>query len=210
MAKPMSATLVLVSAAGTGWDETGRLIGQAAIVATNEGLTEFHTLAAEIAVRGEEFDLVLTAPEESARASASLISEAVKAKLRPIDSLANMDLGLWEGTLRAELEGRCPSTYKTWREQPESIRPPEGESLGEALDRAGEGIRKAIEKLKVKPGQELRVAVVVRSMLWAGLVARLDASARPKFWTLAGETGSVRSFDIELRMLTRDPASVSA
>lgn len=210
MAKPMSATLVLVSAAGTGWDETGRLLGRAAVVATNDGLTGLHATAREIAEDQGDFDLVLCAPEDSARSSASLISEAVCAKLKPIDSLANVDLGLWEGTLREELEGRCPSTYKAWREQPEGIRPPEGESLGEALDRAGEGIRKAIEKLKVKPGQQPRVAVVVRSMLWAGLVARLDADARPEFWSLAGETGSVRSFEIALSALTPDPASVSA
>ncbi len=210
MAKPLSTTLVLVSSAGTGWDETGRLLGRAAVVATNEGLTDLRDRAGQIALENGDFDVVLSAPEDSARSSASLIAEAVKAKLKVVEGLANMDLGLWEGTLREELEGRCPSTYKTWREQPESIRPPEGESLGEALDRAGDGMRKAIEKLKVKPGQQPRVAVVVRSMLWAGLVARLDPDARAGFWTLAGETGSVRSFEIDLTALTPDPASVSA
>ncbi|MEM9373461.1 MAG: histidine phosphatase family protein [Planctomycetota bacterium] len=210
MAKPLHAKLVLVSAAGTGWDETGRLLGRSAVVATDTGLTGMHELAGGLSDDAGPVDLVLTAPEDSAKASASLISEAVAAKQRVLDNLANMDLGLWEGTLRAELEGRCPSTYKTWREQPETIRPPEGESLGEALDRAGQGIRRAIEKVKVKPGQEPCVVVVVRSMLWAGLVSRLDHSAKPEFWKLAGQTGSLKRFTIELSQLTPDPASVSA
>jgi len=210
MAKPHHATLTLVSAAGTGWDETGRLLGRSAVVATDDGLTELHGRATEMAGEAAA-DLVLCGPEDSARASASLLSEAFGCKLRALDSLANMDLGLWEGTLREELEGRCPSAYKTWREQPEIIRPPEGESLGEALDRASEGIRKAVEKLKAKADQERpRVVVVVRSMLWAGLIARLDEEARKGFWSLAGQTGSVRSFDIALSELNPDPASVSA
>jgi broad specificity phosphatase PhoE len=211
MAKPLNATLVLISAAGTEWNESGRLLGRSAVLPTDAALTEMHARAVGLAKELAPIDLVLCGPEDSARSSASLVSEAFRTKCRCLDSLANIDLGLWEGTLRSELEGRCPSAYKTWQEQPEGIRPPEGESLGDALDRAGEGIRKAIEKLKAKPDQQPpRVAVVVRSMLWAGLIARLDSDLASGFWTLAGETGSVRSYEIALTQLTPGPASVSA
>lgn len=208
MSKPSDISLILVSAAGTGWDETGRLLGQASINATDLSLTALHETARDLAGSiGQSVDLVMCGTEDSSKASGSLLSEAVGCKLKSLDTLANLDLGLWEGALRDELEGRCPSSYKSWRDHPESIRPPEGESLAEALDRAFAGIRKATEKLKSK---EPCVIVVCRSMLWAGLLTRLGMEPWGSYWSLAGETGQTRTLRCSFEDLMPKTASASA
>lgn len=208
MAKFNDVTLVLVSAAGTGWDEAGRLIGRSSINATDDALTALHEQARDLAKNlGRDVDLVICGAEDACKASGSLMSEAFNTKLKSLESLANVDLGLWEGTLQEEFEGRCPSIYKAWRDQPEGIRPPEGESVAEALDRALAGIRKATDKLKSK---EPCVVVVCRSMLWAGLLTRLGAEPWDAFWKLASQTGQVRTLPCTKADLLPKAAPASA
>ena len=208
MSKPRDVTLVLISAAGTGWDETGRLVGQAAVTATDTALTHLHERLRTLGVLlGAKVDLVLSGPEDSTKASAALAAEALGGKTKALDALANVDLGLWEGTLREELEGRCPSSYKAWRDQPASVRPPEGESLADAAERAADAIRRAVEKCK---GEKPRVAVVTRSMMTAALMARLGEEPWSAYWTLAGQTGETRVIECPSAALTPDPASVPA
>ena len=200
MPKATSVRLVLLSAAPTAWDEAGRLIGRAALPATDDGTDALHQRAkAFVAELDGGFDLVLCGPEDSTRASAALLAEAAGCKLRELDDLANVDLGLWEGSLREELEGRCPSTYKAWRDQPDRIRPPEGESIGDAAARAVAAIRKAMEKTK---GERPVVGVVVRPLLWAALLARLNEEPWASFWSMADQPG-------EFRCLTRPIADLN-
>ncbi|RMH25729.1 MAG: histidine phosphatase family protein [Planctomycetota bacterium] len=208
MTKPRDVTIVLISSAGTGWDETGRLVGQATVTATDAALTLLHDRLRDAAGTLElRLDLVLAGPEDSTKASAALVAEAFGGKTRVLDAMANVDLGLWEGALRDELEGRCPSIYKAWRDQPASVRPPEGESLADAAERAADTIRRAIEKCRA---EHPRVAVVVRSMLAAALAARWGEEPWSAYWTLAGQTGEIRVIERSLVSLTPDPASVPA
>ncbi len=191
MPKPQTVTLVLVSAAPTAWDEAGRLIGQAALPATDAGADALHQkVKAFVDATEEDLDLVLCGPEDSTHASGALLAEAAGCKLRKLEDLANVDLGLWEGSLREELEGRCPSTFKAWREQPDRIRPPEGESIGDAGQRVMGVIRKALEKTKV---EHPVVAVVVRPLLWAALLAMMNEESWSSFWTLADTAGEIRT-----------------
>ncbi len=191
MPKPHTVTLVLVSAAPTAWDEAGRLIGRAALPATDTGADALHQkVRAFVDAMDTDLDLVLCGPEDSTHASGALLAEAAGCKLRKLEDLANVDLGLWEGSLREELEGRCPSTFKAWREQPDRIRPPEGESIGDAGARAMAVIRKGLEKLKA---EHPVVAVAVRPLLAAALLAMMNEESWSSFWTLADGAGEIRT-----------------
>lgn len=207
MPKPNAVTLVLLSSAATPWDESGRLIGRAALPATNGAI---ESLVAQLRAKPAPFpklDLILCGPEESTHASAALLAEASGAKLRKLEELSSVNLGLWEGALRSELEGRCPTTYKAWREQPEAIRPPEGESIGDAADRATLAIRKACEKCKTL---EPRVGVVVRPLLWAALLSRLGFEPWSNYWALADQTGEIRPVSLPIADLVPQPVPASA
>lgn len=208
MAKPTSLTLVLLSSAPTAWDEAGRLIGRASLPATDAGTDALHLKAnAFVETMAGSVDVVLCGPEDSTVASGALLSEAAGVKLRELDGLANVDLGLWEGSLREQLEGRCPSTFKAWREQPDRIRPPEGEAIGDAAARALATIRKAVDKMK---GEQPVVGVAVRPLLWAALLAALGEEPWSNYWSLADAAGEIRALTLPVADLNPQTVSASA
>jgi broad specificity phosphatase PhoE len=208
MPKPHTVTLVLLSAAPTAWDEAGRLIGRAALPATDAGTDALHQRSkAFVESSGLDLDFVLCGPEDSTLASGALLAEAAGCKLRKIEDLANVDLGLWEGSLREELEGRCPSTFKAWREQPDRIRPPDGESIGDAGERALAAIRKVLEKTK---GEHPVVGVAIRPPLWAALITMMNEESWASYWTLADAAGEIRTVTRPIADLILPPMSASA
>lgn len=208
MAKQTTVTLVLLSAAPTAWDEAGRLIGQAALPATDAGTDALHQKARSfVESLPDGLDVVLCGSEDSTHASAALLAEAANAKLRKLDDLANVDLGLWEGSLREEIEGRCPSIYKAWRDQPDRIRPPEGEAIGDAAARALGAIRKAVDKIK---SDQPVVGVAVRPLLWAALLTALGEEPWSSFWSLADLAGEIRTVSRPLADLRPEAVSASA
>ena len=208
MAKPTKTTLVLLSAAPTAWDESGRLIGRASLPATDAGTDALHQRARDfVSDLAGRIDVVLCGPEDSTLASGALLAEAAGVKLRELEGLANVDLGLWEGSLREQLEGRCPSTFKAWREQPDRIRPPEGEAIGDAAARAMTTIRKAVDKVK---GEQPVVGVAVRPLLWAALLAALGEEPWSNYWSLADAAGEIRALTLPVADLNPEAVSASA
>ncbi len=208
MPKPQTVTLVLVSAAPTAWDEAGRLIGRAALPATDTGTNALHHACRSfVDSSAGTLDVVLCGTEDSSHASGALLAEAAACRLRRIDDLASVDLGLWEGSLREELEGRCPSTFKAWRDQPDRIRPPEGESIGDAGARALAAIRKALDKTK---GEHPVIGVAVRPLLWAALLTMLNEESWGSFWSLADRAGEIRCVTRPIADLNPQPIQASA
>lgn len=208
MAKPSVLTLVLLSAAPTVWDDAGRLVGRAAIPSTDPAMDALHKAAKAFAASPSgKLDLVICGPEDATYASAAMLAEAVQAKLRRTEDLANVDLGLWDGSLKNELETRCPSTFRAWQEQPDRIRPPEGESLADAADRAVAAIRRAAEKTRLA---HPRMGVCVRPMLWAALLARLGHEPWSAYWGLADRKGEMRCIEHAFADLIPQPLATPA
>jgi len=90
--------------------------------------------------------------------------ESASRSVRPLESLADLGLGLWEGLLAADLEGRSPTIYKRWKDDPSSVVAPEGEPLERARARVLGDLSKSLER-KLERGKPARIAVVVRP--WA-------------------------------------------
>ncbi|MEX0876488.1 MAG: histidine phosphatase family protein, partial [Phycisphaerales bacterium] len=146
----------------TSWDADHRLIGQTDLPMTDEGS---HSIADAIRQFKPDspISLVLVSEEEAAVAVGKLLT-GPETRVRTIPELSNVGLGLWEGVLRADLEERCPSAYGQWKEHPERITPPEGESFHDAQDRLISAIVKAMNKAK---GTHPRIAIVLRPWAWA-------------------------------------------
>ncbi len=207
MPKPRSVTLVLLSAAPTAWDEAGRLIGRAMLPATDAGADALHQRVRAFVTEGPALDVVLCGPEDSTAASGSLLAEAAGTKLRKLDDLANVDLGLWEGSLMEELEGRCPSAFRAWKDQPDRIRPPEGEAIGDAARRALLAVRKACDKVK---SEHAVVGVAVRPLLWAALLGVLGEEPWSAYWSLADAAGEIRTLERPIADLNAEAVAASA
>jgi ribonuclease H / adenosylcobalamin/alpha-ribazole phosphatase len=77
---------------------------------------------------------VYSSPRERAYYTAREIAEPHDLKVQIADGLDELDFGRWTGLSFDELEG--DPAWQEWNEQRASARPPEGESMAEAVERA--------------------------------------------------------------------------
>jgi len=137
--------------------------------------------------------LVLTSPEESAQKTSRLLVSSPETKIKSIDSLANVGLGLWEGVLLSDLEDRCPTAFGQWKEAPERIAAPEGESFFDAQDRLISSLIKAMSKAK---GVHPTIAIVLRPWAWVIVRCWLNEQKIGDLWSQLALPVEVETFEI--------------
>jgi len=136
--------LILIRPGCTDYDQQSRIQGTLDIPLSEAGRKE--ATEAVACLRSFQISALYCAPCSSAEQSAALIAEALKLKAKTIDRLQNVNLGLWQGMLIDEVRRKQPKVYKQWQEHPESVQPPEGEMLANALQRAEETLEKLARK----------------------------------------------------------------
>ncbi len=157
--------IVLIRPCSTDFDEQGRIQGTLDIPLNAQGSAGAQQLAEQL--RPLNISLIYSSPCQSAWQTASAVGEALDVKVKKVDSWQNVDHGLWQGMLVDDIRRKHPKVFRQWQEQPENICPPEGETLGDALQRA----RAALEKL-IRKQKSGAVALVVPEPL-AGIVRSL-------------------------------------
>lgn len=144
MADASAITLLLVRTGSTAWEDEGRLCGATDLAMSDWGREQFET--ALDAVSGEGLETVFCGPDEASREAADLLARRFGARKRVVPALREVGLGLWEGQRREDLASRHPKAFKQWCENPASVVPPEGETVGEARDRIVGEMCRLIEK----------------------------------------------------------------
>lgn len=172
MSKPQHINVLIIRSGQSEWDQNGRLVGQVDLPLCEQAKRDLDQTSAVL--EGAELSSILHAPDQCSKATAAAYARVTSAKLKSIDDLADIDLGLWEGLRAEDLEEKAPKAYKGWRENPANVNVPEGESLAEASSRITIALAKALEKLRAPdPG----VGIVLRPMAY-GLV-RCWLTGRP-------------------------------
>ena len=161
--------LIVVRSPATDYDRQGRVRGSLDVPPCPQALDEFRTVVAGLVATPPV--AIYTAPSSCAVEAGRIIGGPCGLTPRPLERLANLDLGLWQGKLVAEIRRQQPRTFRQWQDDPWSVIPPEGELLEEARGR----VELALEKI-FKRHRTGRVAVVVP--------APLDALVR---WLVSGE-----------------------
>ncbi len=161
--------LIVIRSPATDYERQGRIRGSLDLPPCPEGLAGIRTVAAALAESPP--DAIYTAPSSCATEAGRIIGSRCQVTPKPLDLLANLDLGLWQGKLVSELRRQHPRTFRQWQEDPWSVIPPKGELLDEARGR----VELALERI-FKRHRTGRVAVVVPTPL--------DAVVR---WLVAGE-----------------------
>jgi broad specificity phosphatase PhoE len=146
--------IVLIRPGSTDYDEQGRIQGTLDIPLNDQGVREVEQLIQDIRALGIE--AVYCGPCQSACQTATAICEALDLKLKKLETLQNIDHGLWQGMLIEDVKRKQPKVYRQWQEQPAIICPPEGEMLSEAQSRVQTALTKVLKKHK-----QGTVAVVV-------------------------------------------------
>jgi broad specificity phosphatase PhoE len=169
MAKVQDIQLLLVRSGATSWDESGRLAGGGTdlpLCPTGLACVQERTTR----LKGSSLGLVVTASDTASVETAKLIASATGAKRRIEEDLAEARLGLWEGLLVSQLEERFPTVYRQWREDPEGVLIPDGESIEETRERLIGEITHILSKSRgVGKGVALVLRPLAFMMVWTWL-----------------------------------------
>ena len=177
--------IILIAWAKTDWAEQGRLIGRTDLPLNESGRAAATAIAEQLDAAPP--DAIKSGPEEEARETARIIAKRFRLRLsRPIKELAEINLGLWSGLTEAELQQRFTGAHEQWRENPEAICPPEGETIGDALAR----LNRAVERMAHKQAAG-RLGMVVGPMAAAALRCHLSDKSFDHFWRYYDEGSPV-------------------
>lgn len=204
MGKAKYADVWLVRAGCTQWDQEGRIVGAADLPTCQAGLEAARSAARTLSE--EALSAVLCADTEAAQTTGRLIAEACETRLRALNDLGEMGLGLWEGTLACDIEGRCPTIYRQWKNDPSSVIPPEGEAFEDALNRVRDSLGSAIAKY-AKAGQG--VAIVVGPTVFGIINCWLRKQPPSDLWKIVDQTQSLQRLAVDLGTMTAVQAAGS-
>ncbi|GAB4384242.1 MAG: hypothetical protein Kow0022_06240 [Phycisphaerales bacterium] len=205
MAKVRDFTVVLMRSCATEWDECGRLVGSSDLPVCDAGRVRVEQ--ALDAAGPFNLDVVFCGPDEGSVQIGQMLAAATNARLRTLESLGEIHLGLWEGLRESQLADRFPTAFRQWQQDPSSVLVPGGESFVSARDRIVDGLMKAMERAKSK---DTRIGVVVRPMAWGMLRCWLGAMPCGRFWEVLQDAPLLVRHEVDLGQLmsAAEPSNV--
>ena len=181
--------IVLVRPGSTDYDEQGRIAGNLDIPLCHSGAGQVARIVGEL--KDVPLSLVFAAPDQASQQTAAAIAAAHDAKVKTLDALLNLDMGLWQGKLIEDVRTKQKKVYRQWQENPETVCPPEGEMLAEAIRRIGSAIDKVVRKAKTSP-----VALVVPEPLCSVVRRQLTSENIGDLWAADSICGSWETIDM--------------
>ena len=126
----------------TKWNAEGRYQGQVDVPLSETGEAQARQLGERL--REVRIDRAVASPLARAKRTAELALGPDREPMLRLDSgFAEIAHGTWEGLLAAEIGAMDGDRLRAWREAPESVLMPQGESLQHVLDRAWPALERA-------------------------------------------------------------------
>lgn len=143
--------LILVRHTETVWQSTGaravierRTHGVSDVELSEKGLRQAELLATSL--KDEEIVAIYSSPLKRASDTAQVITKYHQIEVKIDEGLKEMDQGDLEGLTFTEMGRKYRDLLKKWRENPTSVRMPNGESLEEVQERSWGSIQRITEK----------------------------------------------------------------
>ncbi len=132
--------VILIRPGWTDFDEQNRIQGSLDLPLSPRGQKQVAELIDQL--HDTKPEVIYAAPSEPARSTAEAIGAGLDVSVKELKGLRNLNQGLWQGLQIDDIRRKYPKVYKQWRESPETICPPEGETVSDAVQR----VRKALSK----------------------------------------------------------------
>jgi probable phosphoglycerate mutase len=147
--------ILIVRPGETEYDQQHRIQGTLDVPLCEDGRRQVAAMVGQL--QTQAIEAIYTSPAQCAVQTAEALAESLDLKVKELDKLENLNLGLWQGMLVKDVKTKQPKVYKQWQEQPETICPPQGETIAAAEER----LEAVVMKLAKKHKSEGLVAVVV-------------------------------------------------
>lgn len=138
------STVYVVRPGETEFDQQARIQGDLDLPMSERGRQQVSEIVERL--RGREIGTVYTSATEPALTTARAIGETLGAPVKELAGLDNLNQGLWQGLLLEDIRRKQPRVYKQWREAPESVCAPQGETCDEAHERVRKALKRPMKK----------------------------------------------------------------
>lgn len=145
------STAILIRPGETEFDQQARIQGGLDLPLSELGRQQVRELIGRLSELSIE--TVFSSPTEPAISTAREIAASLDVPLKELEGLTNLSHGLWEGMLLEDVRRKHPRVFKQWRESPQAVCPPEGETCSDASER----VRKALKR----PSRRRRTFAIV-------------------------------------------------
>ena len=182
--------IILIRPGATDFDEQRRIQGTLDIPLSAQGNLEIAQVTEQLTDAG--IDVLYCSGCEPAHETAEAIADALGIRAKTLDNMQNLNHGLWQGMLIDEVKRKHPKVFRQWQEQPESVCPPEGETLSDAMLR----IRVSVRKL-LKRHRDGTIGLVVPEPLASLVRSYLQNTEVRDLWQAREKHGSWEIIEIE-------------
>ena len=162
----------------TPWNAEGRYQGQIDIPLSPVGERQATALGQRLS--DVRIDRAVASPLSRAQLTAKLALGDARAEMLQTDAdLQEIAHGEWEGLLASEIQDKDPARLLAWREEPDTVLMPGGESLRQVLDRSWRGLARATDGL----GDDDTLLIVAHDAVNRVLLCRILGLPIAKLWT---------------------------
>ncbi|WP_334180622.1 histidine phosphatase family protein [Pseudoxanthomonas sp.] len=162
----------------TPWNAEGRYQGQIDIPLSPVGEGQATALGQRL--KDVRIDRAVASPLSRAQRTAQLALGESRADMLLTDpELQEIAHGEWEGLLASEIQDKDPARLLAWREEPDTVLMPGGESLRQVLDRSWRGLARAAEGL----GDDDTLLIVAHDAVNRVLLCRILGLPIAKLWS---------------------------
>jgi broad specificity phosphatase PhoE len=126
--------LVLLRHGHVDWHDPERFRGRAELALSDLGRRQARAAALAIATTWKP-EAVYTSPLGRSRDTAAAIAAPFRLAVHPIEALADIDYGAWQGLTRDEAAAQWPAEIERWFRAPHLASIPGGETLAALLSR---------------------------------------------------------------------------
>lgn len=136
--------VILIRPGCTDFDEQSRIQGALELPLNERGVLQVQALVEQL--REYPLEVIFTAPAEPALSTAQTLGNELGVPVKPLEGLQNLDHGLWQGLQVEDIRHKYPKVFRQWQDSPETICPPQGETVADALERVQKSLRKPLKR----------------------------------------------------------------
>jgi len=182
--------MYVVRACSTDFDEQGRIKGTLDIPLSETGQGQVGRLVSDL--HEQSLQVIYASPCRSAQQTAAALASDHQLKVKTLDELQNLDHGLWHGKLVDEVRVSQPKVFRQLQDHPETVCPPQGEPVGDAVERVRSLVSRLIRKHKTGA-----IALVVPEPVASFVRAALGRAELGDLWKAECECGGWQAFDVK-------------
>ena len=179
--------IILVRHGETDWNASEIFRGRADVGLNETGQKQAEALGAYLS--REKIEFIYSSPLKRAVDTAEAIARYQALEVNTIENLIDFHFGDWQGLSLRDVSERYPELYRDWKDTPEQVRIPGGESLADVRNRALPFVEDAIMRCG-----EGRVVFVSHRIVNKVLVCALLGMELSHFWNIRIDLGGLTRF----------------